>query len=78
MNATKVFVLSAAALGLLSLADARACDPGKGKDARGVKVCVVAILASEKNTKVDPKLEAIDREVRKTRPALKGFTMAKL
>ncbi|MBY0231306.1 MAG: hypothetical protein K2W96_18645 [Gemmataceae bacterium] len=53
-------------------------DKGKGKDARSVSVCVVAILASEKDDAVDPELKAIAKEVRKMRPGLKGFKKAKL
>ena len=80
MNAARAVLLSAAAALLLAGGAARACgkDKEKGKDARSVKVSVVAILASEKDDKIDPKLKAIAQEVRKTRPALKGFRMANL
>jgi hypothetical protein len=58
---------------------ALACgEKPKDKDARKVRVSVVAILASEKSDKVDDKLKAIAAEVRRMRPALKGFTMANL
>ena len=53
-----------------------ACD--KGKPPRKVRVSVVVILASEKDDKVDKKLECIAREVRKMHPRFKGFRMANL
>lgn len=49
-----------------------------GKDKRKVRVSVVAILASETDDKVEKKLEAIAAEVKKMRPALKGFKMVNL
>jgi hypothetical protein len=38
-----------------------------------VRVCVVVILASERDNKVDKKLECIAKEVQKTNPRLTGF-----
>ena len=55
---------------------ALACGPVK--PGRKVRVCVVVILASETDTKVDRKLTCIAREVRKMDPKLKGFRLAKL
>jgi hypothetical protein len=52
-----------------------ACSPGKK---RNVRLSVVVILASETDTKVDKKLEAIATEVRKTYPMLKGFRLVKM
>jgi hypothetical protein len=49
---------------------ALACEK---KDTRQVRVSVVIILASEKDDKVNKKLECIAREVRKMHPTLKGF-----
>jgi hypothetical protein len=46
--------------------------------AEGVKVSVVAILASEDSTKVDPRLCCIAREVQKMDPKLTGFRFATL
>jgi len=43
-----------------------------------VKVSVVAILASETSTQIDPRLKSIAAEVRKTRPQLTGFRYAKM
>jgi hypothetical protein len=53
-----------------------ACE--KAKPPRKVRVSVVVILASEKDDKVDKKLECIAREVRKMHPRFKGFRMANL
>jgi hypothetical protein len=43
-----------------------------------VSVSVVAILASERDTFIDPRVACIAREVRKLHPNLKGFRMAKM
>jgi hypothetical protein len=40
-----------------------------------VRVCVVTILASEHDTKIDKRLERIAREVQKTNPRLTGFRL---
>jgi hypothetical protein len=42
----------------------------------GVKLSVVAILASEDSTKVDPRLKCIARELQKMNPKLTGFRIA--
>lgn len=57
-----------------------ACEKvkGKAKPDPKVRVCVVVILASEKDDKVDKKLENIAREVRKMNTKLKGFRLADL
>ena len=52
-----------------------ACEQPADKQ---VRVSVVVILASEKDATTDSKLEAIAREIRKTKPALKGFRLAKM
>lgn len=60
----------AAALLLLPLGAASAvCDDS-------VSVSVVAILATEQNEKIDPKLESIAKEIQKTEPKLTGFRIA--
>lgn len=41
-----------------------------------VEVSVIAILATERNDKIDPKLACIARQVRKTHKELTGFQMA--
>src|SRR5262245_25579979 len=43
-----------------------------------VKVCVVSILATESNDKVDDNLKRIAEQVKKLRPKLTGFRMAKI
>ena len=43
-----------------------------------VKVSVIAILASERDDKVDPKLACIAREVRKKNKKLKGFQVVRM
>ena len=43
----------------------------------GVRVSVVAILATDQNDKIDPKLDGIAKEVQKLDPKLTGFRMAK-
>jgi hypothetical protein len=40
-----------------------------------VRVCVIAILATEKNDKVERRLECIAREVQKMDPKLTGFRL---
>jgi hypothetical protein len=40
-----------------------------------VRVCVIAILATERDDKVERKLECIAREVRKMNPKLTGFRL---
>src|SRR5258708_4516496 len=45
-------------------------------DDDGVTISVVAILATEENNKIDPKLEAIAKEIQKTDPKLTGFRIA--
>jgi hypothetical protein len=43
-----------------------------------VRVSVVAILATDQNDKIDPKLECIAKEVQKLYPKLTGFQIAKM
>jgi hypothetical protein len=64
-----------AAFILASGASSPACD---GSPPSEVKVSVVAILASEQSTQIDPRLKGIAAEVRKTRPLLTGFRYAKM
>jgi hypothetical protein len=45
-------------------------------DKETVRVCVIAILATERDGKVDRKLECIAKEVQKTEPKLTGFRLA--
>jgi hypothetical protein len=62
-----VFTLPALATGLLSAPEARAEDR---------QICVVAILATDKNTQVDPRVKCIAEEVQKVEPGLTGFRVA--
>jgi hypothetical protein len=63
---------------LLVVARAGTGCEGKPLAPGEVRVSVVAILASEENDRVDPRLECIAREVRKLHPNLKGFRLAKM
>jgi hypothetical protein len=60
----------AVALLMLPFAVARAGDDG-------VSVSVVAVLATDQNDKIDPKLECIAKEIQKTDPTLTGFRIVK-
>ena len=60
----------AVALLMLPVAAARAGDDG-------VSVSVVAVLATDQNDKIDPKLECIAKEIQKTDPTLTGFRIVK-
>ncbi len=42
-----------------------------------IQVTVVAILATDQNKKVEPRLECLAKEVQKTDPTLTGFRLAK-
>ena len=55
-----------------------AAAPPKEPERETVLVSVVAILATERDDKIDPKLACIAREVRKTHPKLTGFQMVKM
>ena len=48
-----------------------------GGDDDNVRISVVAILATDQNDKIDPKLEGVAREVQKLDPKLTGFRVAK-
>jgi hypothetical protein len=52
--------------------------PPKPGDKETVDIALVAILATDRNDKIDPKLSCIAREVRKTHKDLTGFRMATL
>ena len=43
-----------------------------------IRVSVVAILATDKNDEIDPKLEGVAKEVQKHDPKLTGFRIAKM
>src|SRR5581483_4420019 len=44
-------------------------------DEKSVNVAVIAILATDRNDKIDPKLDCIARQVRKSRKELTGFQL---
>jgi hypothetical protein len=46
--------------------------------AEEVRVCVIAIIATERNKEVDPKLTCIAEQVQKTHPKLTGFSFKEL
>lgn len=52
--------------------------PPKAEEKKTVDVALVAILASDRSDKIDPKLACIAREVRKTHKKLTGFRMETL
>jgi|SRR5665213_486722 len=47
-------------------------------DGDNIRVSVLAILATDKNDKIDPKLECIVKEVQKHDPKLTGFRIANI
>jgi hypothetical protein len=69
-------------LALLLVAVAPPKDVERSHAERGneksVDVAVIAILATERNDNIDPKLACIAREVRKTRKELTGFQLARM
>jgi hypothetical protein len=67
-------IIACWALTLLAPAACGADEEEKGK----VRVCVVVILATESDKKVDKPLENIAREVRKMHPKLTGFHFEKV
>jgi hypothetical protein len=50
----------------------------RAEDKETVRVCVIAILATDKNANVDEDIKCIAKEVRKTNPELTGFKLAKM
>jgi hypothetical protein len=64
-------------VGLLGLLLASAA-PRADEEAEPVQVSVIAILATERDDKIDPKLTCIAREVQKTHKKLTGFQIVKM
>jgi hypothetical protein len=64
-------------VGLIGLA-LLAAGPSRGEEKETVRVSVLAILATERNDKVDPRLTCIAKEIRKTHPELTGFQIIKM
>jgi hypothetical protein len=50
---------------------------GEAKAEKKIQVTVVAILATDQNKNVEPRLECLAKEVQKTDPALSGFRLVK-
>jgi hypothetical protein len=65
-------------VGFLLLTLSAAAPRREAEEKETVQVSVVAILATERDTKIDPKLACIAREVRKTHEKLTGFQMVKM
>jgi hypothetical protein len=64
-------------LGLLLL-PFLAAAAGKEEKKESVEVAVVAILATDRNNEIDPKLTCIAKQVRKTHKELTGFQMGRM
>ncbi|MGH7172729.1 MAG: hypothetical protein ACRELG_20805, partial [Gemmataceae bacterium] len=64
--------------GALLVLTLSAAAPPKDEEKKTVEVSVVAILATERDNKIDPKLACIARQVRKTHKELTGFQLATL
>lgn len=62
---------------LMLMAVAPPQDAERGND-KSVDVAVIAILATERNDKIDPKLACIARQVRKSHKELTGFRLSKM
>jgi hypothetical protein len=70
------FELSASLLALVALVPSWLAGAREACAEEKVRVTVVAILATDQDKIVDPKLECIAREVQKTEPRLTGFHLA--
>ena len=64
-------------VGLIGLA-LLAAGPSRGEDKETVRVSVLAILATERDDRIDPRLTCIAKEIRKTHPELTGFQIIKM
>jgi hypothetical protein len=62
--------------GLIALAALLAAGAARAEEP--VKVTVVAVLASEQHSKIDPKLQDLAREVQKRDPTLTGFRVGRI
>lgn len=63
-------------LGLLTVCGGWLAGPETVRAEEKVRVTVVAILANDRDKTVDPKLECLAREIRKTEPRLTSFHLA--
>lgn len=64
-------------VGLIGLA-LLAAGPSRGEEKETVRVSVLAILATERDDRIDPRLTCIAKEIRKTHPELTGFQIIKM
>jgi hypothetical protein len=62
-------------VGLLLTAGILAAAAARAEEKKTVQVTVLAILATDQNAKVDPRLKCIAQKVQKVRPALTGFRL---
>lgn len=62
--------------GLFALAALLAAGAARAEEP--VKVTVVAVLASDKHSRIDPKLQELAREVQKRDPTLTGFRLGRV
>ena len=65
-------------IALMLVASAPPKEAECGDEKKSVDVAVIAILATDRNDKIDPKLACIAREVRKTHKELTGFQLSTL
>src|SRR3546814_8641453 len=70
MHSTRSWLCGAAAV-LLILA---AAAPARAEE-KNVKVTVIAILATDQNKEINPKVKEIAQEVQKVDPSLTGFKL---
>jgi hypothetical protein len=72
-----LLTLTCQVLGLCGLVSLDPADKPAAEDPKGtIRVTVVAILATDQNEKVDPKLKGIARVVKKSEPQLTGYRLA--
>ena len=64
-------------VGLIGMA-LLAAGPSRGEEKETVQVSVLAILATERDDRIDPRLTCIAKEIRKTHPELTGFQINKM
>jgi hypothetical protein len=64
-------------MGLIGIA-LLAAGPTRGEEKETVQVSVLAILATEHNDRIDPKLTCIAKEVRRTHDKLTGFQVVRM
>lgn len=68
------FLQAASLAALTLLAPLAGAPPVRGEE---IKVTVLAVLATDRNTTVDPRVKCIAEEVRKLEPTLTGYRLAR-